>query len=175
VQPRLASWLIAAALAFNLLTPAQHVIETWAAPVRIYSLRYELNHLSHPPPHLAGFYLLRASQLAEKHQLSRALAEIDAAVRIDPNSASMQMSRGALLTDMGRAVEAAACYDVAVRLAPRRLDVYVLRARFRRAHGQFAAAEEDLRLALNLSPEGSRDRAELKRELAEVRRIPARP
>jgi tetratricopeptide (TPR) repeat protein len=76
---------------------------------------------------------------------------------------------------MGRAVEAAACYDVAVRLAPRRLDVYVLRARFRRAHGQFAAAEEDLRLALNLSPEGSRDRAALKRELAEVRRVPARP
>ena len=175
VQPRLASWLISAALAFNLLTPARHVIEAWAHPAAIHTLRYELNRLSHPPPPMAAFYLLRASKLVEKHELSRALEEVETAERIDPNSASIVMSRGILLNDMGRSVEAAACYDAAVRLAPRRLDIYVLRARFRRAHGQFAAAEEDLRLALDLSPEGSRNRAELKRELAEVRRIPASP
>ena len=118
VRPRLASWLIAAALAFNLVTPAQHVIEASATPAAIHSLRFELNRLRHPPPRMAVFYLLRASKLAEKHQLSRALEEIETAERIDPNAAIIQMTRGTLLTDMRRPVEAAACYDAAVRLAP---------------------------------------------------------
>ena len=174
-RPRLASWLIAAALAFNLVTPGQHVIETWATPVPIYSLRYELNRFYHPPPHLAGLYLHRASNLAEKHELSRALAEIETAERIDPKSASIKLSRGMLLTDLGRLVEAAACYDFAVSLAPRRPDVYLLRARFFRTYRQMAAAERDLRMAIDLTPEGSPDRTLAQCELAELGRLKAKP
>ncbi len=39
------------------------------------------------------------------------------------------------------------------------------------ARSQFAAAEQDFRSAINLLPEGSPDRATLKRELAKMREV----
>ncbi len=169
VQPRLASWLIGAALAFNLLTPAQHVIETWDEPIRIYPLYYEVKRFYHPPANLASLHLIRAGEIATRGKLSSALSEVEIALRIDPTRVTSQLSRGMLLNDLGRVDEAAASYDAAVRLAPRRADVYIFRARFLRARGQIAAAERDLRTALELTPEGTSDRAIVLRELAEFR------
>jgi hypothetical protein len=168
-RPALAGWPLAAALAFNLLTPARHVVETWGETVRINSLYSELVRRNHPPKRLAGLYLDRATKLTEHRQLARALAAVDAALRINSDSVAGQMKRGFLLNNLERPVEAAACYDAAVRLAPRLPDVYRWRSRFYRTHGQLKAAEQDLRTAIEVSPTQSPDRAALKRELDDLR------
>jgi tetratricopeptide (TPR) repeat protein len=174
-RPSLAGWLLAAALALNLLTPARHVIEGWDDAVRISPLYIELGRLKHPPPALAYLYLMRVARFAEQGQLPRALAEVETAIRIDPKSAAAQINRGVLLNDLGRPAEAAACYVAAVRLDPGLPEALLRRARFRLAHGQLTAAEQELRWAIDLAPAGSPGRAALERELAGLRRAPRQP
>ncbi len=169
--PSLAGWPIAAALAFNLLTPGQHIVEGWESPSQINPLHVEIKLFRHPPRLLANLHLVRAGSKAVRGQLSAALAEVDEGLRINPALASAHISRAMILTDLRRLNEAAASYDDAVRLAPDRADMYILRARFRRAQSQFAGAEQDFRTAINLLPEGSPDRAALKRELAKMRGV----
>jgi hypothetical protein len=171
LRPSLAGWPIAAALAFNLLTPAQHIVEGWEHPGEINPLHVEIKLFRHPPRLLANLHLVRAGSMALRGRLSAALAEVDEALRIDPTAASSHISRAMILTDLRRLTEAAASYDDAVRLAPERPDVYILRARFRRARSQFAAAEQDFRSAIDLLPEGSPNRARLKSELAKMRGV----
>jgi tetratricopeptide (TPR) repeat protein len=174
-RPRLAGWPVAAALAFNLLMPARHVIEGWDQTVRIYPLSIELDRLKHPPPQVTNLHLLRASKLIKQRQLSTALAEAEAAVRIGPGSAAAQLTRAIVLNALGRTAEAAASYDQAVRLAPRSPDVYLQRSHFRHARGEFKAAEQDLRRAVELSPVGSSVRAALEHLLAEFGRTRDEP
>jgi tetratricopeptide (TPR) repeat protein len=169
-QPRLAVWLVAATLAFNLLTPARHVIEGWDSTVRIFPIWIELGRLKRPPPQLTSLHLQRASKLSNLGDLSGALAEVETAARIGPSSISAKIDRGILLNRLGRTAEAADSYDDAVRIAPTMPDVYALRSRFRRSHGEFQAAEQDLRSAVDLLPVGSPHRTELERELGELRR-----
>ena len=69
-RPGAAIWPLAAALAFNLLTPAWHVIEGWSGPVRIRTIVTELDRLKHPPTQLTGLYLRRASALAKQGKLA---------------------------------------------------------------------------------------------------------
>jgi hypothetical protein len=172
LRPVQAGWPIAAALAFNLMTPAHHVVEGWDRPAPIKPLHVEIERFRHPPPLLARLHLVRAGSMATRGQLRKALAEADVAARIDPELAAAQMSRAMLLSDLGRPSEASACYDAAVGLAPQQPNAYIFRARFRRAQGQFSAAEQDFRSAINLVPEGSSDRAALTSELTEVRVAP---
>jgi tetratricopeptide (TPR) repeat protein len=169
-RPSLAKCSLAAALVLNLLTPARHVVEGWEQAVAIEPLHVELDHVIHPPTQLTGLYLLRAAKLVRQHQLERALAAVDTAVRIGPGSYGAQVNRAILLNKLGRTAEAAAVYDTAVRLAPDRPEVYLQRSHFRHARGQLKAAAQDLRMAVELSPAGSTIRAELEHDLAEARR-----
>jgi tetratricopeptide (TPR) repeat protein len=172
-RPLLARWALAMTLAFNLLTPAWHVIRGWDEPSRIYPLHTELERLNRPPALMAGLHIVRASRLARRGQLARALAEVDIAIKINPTSIVALLNRGFLLDKLGRLGDAAACLDAAVRLAPRLPETHRQRGRFRRDHGQLTAAAHDFRAAIDLSPAGSRDRAAIERELAEIRRGPA--
>ena len=95
-RPRQACWVLAAALAFNLLLPARHVIEGWSVGIPILPLHVELKRFEHPPPHVALFYLARAAKLGEKRRPMRALVEIDAAAKIDPRSAVVQIMKGCI-------------------------------------------------------------------------------
>jgi hypothetical protein len=168
LRPSLAGWPIAVALAFNLLMPAQHIVEGWEHPGHINPLHVEIALFRHPPRLMAGLHLTRAGALAVRGRLSAALAEAEEALLINPTSASAHLSRGMILTDLGRLREASADYDAAVRLAPQQSDVFIFRARFRRAQRQPAAAEQDYQSALNLMPEGSPDRVALKNEVAKM-------
>jgi Tetratricopeptide repeat len=168
--PRVARLPLAAALAFNLLAPAWHVIEGWGEGIPIFPLHVELYRLKHPPLHVALLHVTRAIKLGTQRQPTRALAEIETAIRIDPRSAAAQMSKGMVLDDMGKTAEAAKCYDRAVRLIPSVPDAYSQRALFHAAHGEIAAAIEDLRVAINLAPAASPTRDALRRALAQLLR-----
>jgi Tfp pilus assembly protein PilF len=100
----------------------------------------------------------------------RALAEIDAAISIDPQSVPAFLSRGMLLDQAGKTEEAAACFDRAVGLAPGAFDSYAQRARFHMVHGERSAALEDLRTAFDLAPRGSPARQTLERLLNQLQR-----
>jgi hypothetical protein len=174
-SPSLATWPLVMVLAFNLLTPARHVIEGWDFSVTIFPLHFELDRFHHPPPTLASLYLLRTNQLAAKGQVREALAESEKALRIAPRSVGVQINRGNYLNFLGHVKEAAACYDTAVALAPHLSEVYVRRARFRREQRQLVAAAQDLRAAIDLTPAGAVGRATLVRDLAEVERALREP
>jgi hypothetical protein len=169
-RPSLAGWALAMTLAFNLLTPAWHVIRGWDESSRIYPLHTELERLNRPPALMAGLHIIRASRFARRGQLARALAEVDIAIKINPTSIAGLLNRSFLLDNLGRLGEAAACLDAAVRLAPGLPETHRQRGRFHRDHGQLTAAAHDFRSAIDLTPAGSRDRAALERELAGVRR-----
>ena len=169
-RPSLAGWALAAALAFNLLAPARHVVGGWDEIIQIHPLHEELERLNHPPLLMANLHLARAAGFAHQAQFSRALAEVETAIKIDPTSTTAQLNRGVLLNNLDRTAEAADCYDAAVRDAPGLPEPRLQRARFRRAHGRLTAARQDLLSAIGLSPAGSPGRAALERELAEIRR-----
>jgi tetratricopeptide (TPR) repeat protein len=171
----LADWLVPAALAFNLLTPAWHVLATWDGAIRIAPVYYELNRLKHPSPQMVGPQLSRAAMFARRGRLRKSLAEVETAIRINPTSALANINRGVLLHDLGRPAEAAACYDAAVGLAPHHPDVFRERARFLLATGHLAAAEQDLRTAIDLAPAGSALRAAIQLELAQMQRALGKP
>jgi Flp pilus assembly protein TadD len=174
-RPAWAAWPIAAVLAFNLLTPARHVVEGWDQAVSIHSLRYELNGLKHPPTQVTGLYVARAAKLVEKGDLSSALTALDTAVRIAPTSIAAQINRAIVLDKLGRPREAAPCYDAAVRLGPKKPDVHFRRAQFRYARGELEGAEEDLRATIAFAPTGSPIRAAAENNLAQLLRAMGKP
>ena len=160
-------WPVAAALAFNLLTPAHHVIENWQERVPIYSLRFELS-ASNTRPDIWPVSISCASRLGQRRQRAGSLAAIETVLEIAPENVAALISRGVLLNELGRVADAAACYDTAVRVAAKTPEVYTWRARFRLGHGQINAAQEDLRTAIELSPVGSPGRTAPLRELDQV-------
>ncbi len=174
-RPALAAWPLAAVLAFNLLTPARHVIEYWGDTVQIYSLHFELYRLKHPPRSVALLHIIRAQKLAEQGDLPRALAEVDESIRVDPKLPEAHGRRALFLNNLGRFNDAAASFDAAVRLAPQSPAVYRDRAAFHRVHDELEAAAQDLQSAVDLSPAGSRDREALERDLATVRQALGKP
>jgi len=60
----------------------------------------------------------RAQQLSEAHQWTEALAEIEAALAINPNHADWHVQRGYLLDELDRPAEAVAAYERALQLEP---------------------------------------------------------
>jgi hypothetical protein len=168
-RPSLAGLVIVPAVAFNLLTPAEHVIAGWDETIPIYSLKIELRRWNRPPANMAALHLNRAAMLVKRGLKSKALPELEIALSVDPSSLNAHFNRGLLLTELGRTVEAEACYDTAVRLAPDQPEAYHKRARFHRVQGKLALAERDLRAAVDLSAAGSPSHVALSRELALVR------
>jgi hypothetical protein len=168
-RPALAAWLLAAALAFNLLSPARHVIEEWDDPIPICSLRVEYRRLMHPPRDVAFLHMGRAQQNAARQNWPTAIGEIDEALRLDPTSAAVHLTRALILSNHGQVNDAAASFDAAVRLAPDRTEAYRYRAAFHRMNSQLEEAAQDLQAAVDRSSVGSSERAALERELASVR------
>jgi hypothetical protein len=163
------AWLaLGTALAFNLMSPARHVVEGWRGGIRILPLHVELRHAQHPPPPVALLHLSRAAKFGQQRQPTRALAEIEAALTIDRRLPAAILGKGMLLDELGRSAEAAACFDEAVSVAPAVPEVYAQRARFRTGHGETKAAIEDLRAAINLAPAASPARHAFERALAEL-------
>ena len=58
---------------------------------------------------------------------AEALADFDAAIRLDPTDAEAHVNRGLTYFDLGRHVEALADYDAAIRLDPNYATAYTNR------------------------------------------------
>ena len=174
-EPKRAFWPLAAALAFNLLTPAYHVVEGWSDRISILSLYSEIDRLKHPPQYVAVFHLTRAAKLGAQGRPAPALAEIESAIRIDPKLAVAHITKGLILDEMGKTAEAAACFDRGVSLAPELPESYYQRARFRASHKDFAEAAHDLRTAISLVPPASPAQKTLTRALDQLLRAAGKP
>jgi Tetratricopeptide repeat len=172
---RLTSLALAATLAFNLLAPARHVVEGWRVGARILPLHTEIARVQKPPPPVAFLHLSRAAKLGEQRQPTHALAELEAAIKIDPMLRAAHLGKGMLLDELGRTAEAARSFDRAVSIAPGLPDAYALRARFRFSHGEPEAAIEDFRVAIDLAPAGSPARESMRRALDELLRSTSAP
>ncbi|MCG3131981.1 MAG: Lipopolysaccharide assembly protein B [Phycisphaerae bacterium] len=82
----------------------------------------------------------RAQQLAESQQWDEALAELDAAIAINPNNAPWHAHRGFVLQQMDRSDQAASAFERAVELDPSDKDLLMALGTTRMALGRFAAA-----------------------------------
>ena len=92
-----------------------------------------------------------AAKFAEQ-DLDGALAEFNAALRLDPGLASAYNNRGVVRQQLRDLAGALADFDAALRLNPRFADACSNRAAIRGDLGDVAGAESDCRLALALAP-----------------------
>jgi tetratricopeptide (TPR) repeat protein len=86
------------------------------------------------------------------HALEAALADCDAALKLEPDSGPAVDSRGLVLLRLNRLPDALAAYDLAVKLLPNNPESHYGRGLVRLRMGQAAEAEADFKAARNASP-----------------------
>jgi tetratricopeptide (TPR) repeat protein len=96
-------------------------------------------------PDYASAYANRGVAYAEIGESRKALADLDEAIRLDPDNAEMLNSRGMVLLDMKDPAKAVKDFDAAIHLKPLLGIAYANRAEARRALGDRAGAEADLK------------------------------
>lgn len=101
---------------------------------------------------LAEIYFSRAVEWTNKGDIDRAIADYDAAVRIDPKYAEAYHNRGLLRAARGESDRAIADYDAALRLDDKDVDVYQSRAIERAIKGDYSQAIADYDAILRLQP-----------------------
>jgi tetratricopeptide (TPR) repeat protein len=101
-------------------------------------------------PDYAIAYANRGVAHAELGHLPQALSDLNEALRLQPGDASMLNSRGAVWLEMRNPNKALNDFDEAIRLKPFLGAAYSNRADARRALGDSAGAEADLRRAREL-------------------------
>ena len=84
--------------------------------------------------------------------LAKALADIDAAIRLDPNVAAAYLNRGVIYKSLGRYVEALTDYDTAIRIDPNYVEAYFNRGIAYGDLGQHVDALADYDAAIRLDP-----------------------
>jgi tetratricopeptide (TPR) repeat protein len=87
--------------------------------------------------------------------LQGALAEFDAALRLDPRMVVAYNNRGVARQELGELTEALADFNAALRLDPHYADAYSNRAAVRAEMNDAAGAEADCRRALELAPDSA--------------------
>ena len=96
--------------------------------------------------------VLLANALAGLRDVEGALAQIEDALRVDPNRSGTYTSLGSLELSRGQRDTAEAAFKKAVELEPRSLQANLALANFYWLTGQPARAEESLKRALDLDP-----------------------
>jgi tetratricopeptide (TPR) repeat protein len=143
--------LLFGACALNLLFPAKHVVSSWTEDIS--PLPVELDHARHPPPALDPDYYTHAGAALNRGGDPRgALAQLDAALRLDPANAAAYSNRAVSNYRLGRLPEAQADADRAVRLRPELWEARYNRAIIRAAAGNLDGARDDLAAVLRLAP-----------------------
>jgi lipoprotein NlpI len=101
---------------------------------------------------LAEIYFSRAVEWTNKGEIERAIADYDAAIRVDPKYAEAYHNRGLLRAAKGESDRAIADYDAALRLDDKDTDVYLSRAIEWAIRGDYARAIADYDAVLRLQP-----------------------
>ncbi|MET4390100.1 tetratricopeptide (TPR) repeat protein [Bradyrhizobium sp. F1.4.3] len=112
------------------------------------------------PPFLPAFQEL-AGQLAKARRIDEAIATIDNALTLAPDSIDLQLDLARLHLERNARSEARAILVKAHAGAPGRPDIATLLARVLRQDGDYATAAEIYRLALALRPDDAMTRADL--------------
>lgn len=92
-------------------------------------------------------FVLRAESTL-KRSCGASLADLDAALSLDPAYGAAHWLRGQVLLDMGQIGQALTAVDEALRLEPRNCEFRLLRSRVLEESGDFQAAVEETRRAL---------------------------
>ncbi len=116
--------IVAGALAFNLLTPATHVVTTFKVPWHNLDAEWDwplpdsLNPLS---------YNQRANVLYQRKQFDEAMRELDVGQRLDPEFAMTYLNRATMLMEKGEFFRAMHELDTALRIDPKLTQGYYFR------------------------------------------------
>jgi tetratricopeptide (TPR) repeat protein len=104
-------------------------------------------------PQLASLAVMRrGSCYYAKHDLDRAIADFDQALRIDPKNAAAYDNRANALDARGDWDDAIKDYNEALRLNPRDAYIYLNRGSLLREHGDFTGALADFAKTLAINP-----------------------
>ncbi|TAN02716.1 MAG: tetratricopeptide repeat protein [Rhodanobacteraceae bacterium] len=106
-------------------------------------------------PKTATDYALRGQARLARGELANALADLDAAIRLDPSSADDHLIRARILLAQKHPDAAMEDLDKALSLDPKNLAALLLRASLRHRKKDAAGAAADLAVAQKLAPAGS--------------------
>jgi hypothetical protein len=118
--------------------------------------REAVEHSRRTPPLLGFEAYVRAQALSVSGETEAALEVFDNVVRLEGESATVEMARFAALDVAGNQAAALAAVTAAQRLAPLDSRILFYRASVRGRGGDLAGARNDLRRALERQPDGLR-------------------
>ena len=104
---------------------------------------------------LARLYFNRGVEWAAKGDFDRAIADYDAAIKLQPRAADTFYNRGNAWANKGDPDRAIADYDTAIKLDPKEPAAYGGRAVEWAVKGDYARAIADYDAAINLDPKSS--------------------
>jgi len=104
---------------------------------------------------LHQLHVSRGVEWAAKGNHDRAIADYDAAIRLNPKSAEAFHNRGSAWASKGDPDRAIADYDAAIRLDPGESSTYAGRAVERAIKGDYARAVTDFDTAIKLDPQAA--------------------
>jgi tetratricopeptide (TPR) repeat protein len=108
-------------------------------------------------------YMNRGIARAERHELSKALADFSASIKANAGNAVAHYNRGNIYFDLRKFQQAGADYSKAIELAPDMAPAFLNRGLVNERLGNRAASIADFRAALALDPMQAAASAGLKR------------
>ena len=116
-------------------------------------MRQVVRILSENPLGIAAAYLLKGQILLAGHEYERAIGELEAAAKLNPELPRLQYSVGLAYLKLGRNKEAIACFEKELRRTPRDFSTLYFLAYLHEADGDLDAARARLDLALRQEPQ----------------------
>jgi len=100
-------------------------------------------------------HLLRGQQLLKRYEFEKAVDELNAAVKLNPDLPRVQYSLGLCYFKLGRTKEATAAFEAQLIQSPRDFSTLYYAAYFREESGDMADAQNKINLALSMEPESA--------------------
>jgi tetratricopeptide (TPR) repeat protein len=101
---------------------------------------------------LSLLYTNRGVEYGIKTEYDKAIADHDAAIKVDPKNAAPYNNRGNAYAAKADFEHAIADYDMAIKLNPKYAEAYLNRGIAKRNHGDIAGGETDIAQAKELQP-----------------------
>jgi Flp pilus assembly protein TadD len=114
-----------------------------------------IKDLSETPGGLPLSHLLRGQQLLKRYEFEKAVDELNAAVKLNPDLPRVQYSLGLCYFKLGRTKEATAAFEAQLIQSPKDFSTLYYAAYFREESGDIADAHNKITLALSMEPESA--------------------
>ncbi len=100
-------------------------------------------------------HLLRGQQLLKRYEFEKAVDELNAAAKLNPDLPRVNYSLGLCFFKLGRTKEATAAFEAELVRSPRDFSTIYYAAYFREESGDIAGAHGKINLALSLEPDSA--------------------